>query len=146
MTDTAHTTRRLSDVPLVTNPTLREVGRHIEDRNDLGVHDSPAMLAVAVFAENYINEYSEDFERERGDVALWSYRGTTEADRLPYDELEYIEVPEHITLDPEETDGSEGGTEDTEGDDTDTDGTQDEDDEDPDEDKMTMTLELSGDD
>jgi hypothetical protein len=112
MTDTAYVTRQLSNVPLVLNPNLKEIGRHVADRNNLGVFDSPATLAVVTLAEEYICRHSDDFERERDDVALWSYRGETDADALAYDRLEHLALPDHVEIDPDTDDDGddESGT------------------------------------
>lgn len=98
-------------VPMTTSPTLGEIGRHVSDRNDLGPLDSPATLAVCVLAKEYIERHSEDFEEARTDRREWHYRGTTDADPLPYTRLQYVDVPAH--------DDADGG-DDTVDDDSDT--------------------------
>jgi len=99
--------------------TLSEVGRHLEDRNDLIVpQGNPRRVALAAMIEQYVNENSDDFEEAPQDTVAWRYRGTTNAEPLPYDSLDELVVEQ----------------DDDEADDPEDDG------------KMRMTLDLSGDD
>ena len=84
--------------------TLREVGRHVEDRNDLTTpQGQPQKVALCAMAEKYVNENAEDFERAPQDTVAWRYRGTTSADPLAYDSLDELVVEEDDD-DPEEED------------------------------------------
>ncbi len=105
-------------VPLVVKETLREVGRHIEDRNDLGVTDQPQALGLLCLLEEYIQRHSEDFEQE-AETQLWQYRGQTDAPPLEYDSLEAFAAEDDDDQDDDDLDGddTEQDSEDGDGDD-----------------------------
>jgi len=98
--------------------TLREVGRHIADRNNLGA-DNPQTLALALLLEDYAEDHRDDFEQTAEGAAGWRYVGHTAAGPTRYQTVEELVV-----------EGDDG----------------DDDSEDADDGKMRMTLDLSGDD
>jgi len=75
--------------------TLSEIGRHVEDRNDLIVpQGNPRRVGLAAMIGKYVNENVEDFEEAPQDTVAWRYRGTTDARPLPYDSLDELVVEE----------------------------------------------------
>jgi len=100
--------------------TLREVGRHVADRNGLGVTHNPETLALAVLLEDYAEEHKDDFEPTAQDAAGWRYVGHTDVGPTRYQTVE--ELARGVKEDDDDSD------------------------EDEDDGKMRMTLDLSGDD
>jgi len=92
--------------------TLSEVARHVQDRNDLIVpQGNPRRVAWCVMIEQYVRENSEDFEEAPQDTVAWRYRGTTDAEPLPYDTLDELVVEEdddEADDDPEEEEDDDG--------------------------------------
>jgi len=108
-------------VPIEIKSTLREVGRHIADRNDLGVTHNPQTLALAVLLEDYAEEHKDDFEPTAQGAAGWRYVGHTDVGPTRY------QTVEELARGVKEDDDDSG--------------------EDADQDRrMRMTLDLSGDD
>lgn len=101
-------------VPLVVEGSLREVGRHVEDRNDLGVTDQPQALGLLCLLEEYIKRHSEDFEQETA-TQLWQYRGNTDAPPLEYETLQAFAIDDDQDDDQDddtEQDSEEDGEDD----------------------------------
>jgi hypothetical protein len=70
--------------------TLREVGRHLADRNDLGVANNPETLALAVLLEDYAEEHKDDFQETAEGAAGWRYVGHTDAGPTRYQTVEEL--------------------------------------------------------
>jgi len=101
--------------------TLSEIDRHVEDRNDLIVPEGqPRRIGLCAMVEKYVHENWEDFEEAPQGTAAWRYRGTTNAEPLPYDSLDEL-----VAEDDDEADDDSEEEEDR---------------------RMRFTLDLSGDD